>query len=273
MKHSQLILVAALALLATLLVACGGGKATTPDPTASPLPTAVAAAPGGVQVDATAAPAPTASPFGPGPQPGSACPVAVVLCEFAVQLQTAIKAGDADAFFALAHSVSATCTGEVQPGGPSAALCEGAAPNEVRAGFWDLRDGQGKIVSQAELRGALTSWFASISRAGGSDSYGPGELRIGSISCTRQPDQASGTCIGNSIQVHFTFINPPDAVDTGTPGERMTFHVSASVVDGQPRANGFGTVVPPNRVLTSSMIQIQGNQGTPLVVEVYPWTY
>ena len=200
--------------------------------------------------------------------------MAVVLCEFAVQLEAAIEAGDADAFFALAQPVAAVCAGQPGSGAASAALCEGATSNERREGYWALQGGEGLIVTEAELRGGLAVWFDAIARhSEASDVYGPGELRIGSISCTRRPEQSSGVCIGNSIQVHFTFINPQAAEGTGIPGQRISFHVSASVVDGAPRANGFGTVVPPNSVLVPRVFDVRDSTGNPLLAEVYPWTH
>lgn len=255
---------------AWFVAACSSGGSANPEPTATFEATATA----------EAAPSPTQpanigdNPTQPGPIPGVACPVAVVICEFAVQMETIFEAGDADAFFAAANPVGGICTGDEALGGPSAALCEGAAPSETRFGYWAIQGGESLIVTEAELRGAMQRWFSSIARAGGgSDVYGSGELKIGSISCTRKPERPSGDCIGNSIQVHMTFINPEMVDGTGMPGQRITFHVSASVVDGAVRANGFGTVVPPNRVLMPSLINVTDSTGNPLLLEIYPWTH
>lgn len=266
MIKPRLFLLGPLLALLILVTACSSGSASPePEPTATEQalpPTATV----------PAQPANQAGPTGPGPEAGIACPVAVVICEFGVQIEAALEAGDAEAIFALATPVNATCRAGAN--NLSAALCEGAAEGEVRPGYWALQGGVGTVVTEAELRVGLDRWFDSISRAGGtSDIYGPGELQIGSISCTRHTDQAPGTCLGNSIQVHFTFINPEEVRGTGTPGQRISFHVSASVVDGMPRANGFGTVAPPNRVLQASTLNIQDGQGNPLLVEVYPWTH
>ncbi len=250
--------------LLLLVAACGGGTSATPEPS----PTAVEPTP-----EATTAAA-SDVPTKPGPEPGVACPVAVAICQFAVDMETIVKTGDIDAFFADATMVTATCSGEATTPGTSPGLCEGAAANEVREGYWALQGGEALVVTESELRAAMARWFDSVARAGGtSDSYGPGEMRIGAISCTRRPEANSGDCIGNSIQVHFTFINPETVNGTGTPGQRITFHISAGVVDGVPRANGLGTVSPPNRTLTPSVINIQDGQGNPLLVEVYPWTH
>ena len=258
------------ALLVLLAAACSTGGSATPQPTSTTVTTT------------TEAPHPTSTtpaetgdtPTQPGPVPGVACPVAVALCEFAVQMESVFATGNADAFFAAANPVGGTCTGVENLGGPSAGLCAGAAPNEVRYGYWAIQGGESLIVTEAELRDAMQRWFDSISRAGGaSDAYGSGELKTGSISCTRRPERPSGDCIGNSIQVHFTFINPEAVNGTGLPGQRISFHVSASVVDGAVRANGFGTVVPPNRVLSSDLIDVTDSNGNPLLVEIYPWTH
>ena len=258
-------------LLLLLLTACTSGSSATPDAALTSVPIRDAGAAASPPVAASATPAD--GPTGPGPQPGLACPVAAVLCEFAVQLEAAFEAGDVDAFLSLAQPVNATCTGQ-PASGTTPALCEAAAPGELRDGYWALQGGEGLVVTEAELRGGLARWFDAIARhSEATDAYGPGDLRIGSISCTRGLDQAGGVCIGNSLQVHFTFINPPDAQGTGLPGQRISFHVSASVVDGVPKANGFGTIVPPNSALVAKVIQVQDGTGNPLLVEVYPWTH
>lgn len=179
-----------------------------------------------------------------------------------------------DALFALGQPVVMTCPGPQQTASATEALCVGAAPGESRPGYWVLRGGEGVVATEADVRAALAIWFDAIARhSEASDVYGPGELRIGSISCTRQLDQPSGTCLGNSIQVHFTFINPPDAQGTGTPGERTTFHVSARVVDGVPKLNGFGTVVPLNSPLLPRLLEVRDANGNLLLGQIYPWTY
>ncbi len=262
--------------LILLVTACGGGSSATPEPSPEASATTAPAA-----SDATAVPTVVASTgaeadaaLQPGPQPGTACPVALGICQFAVDMESVIKTGNVDGFFMHATPVQVACSGEATTAGVSLAVCQGAAANEVRQGYWALQGGTGLVVSEAELREGLSRWFDAASRAGGSsDVYGPGAVRIGSLSCTRRPDQASGTCIGNSIQVHFTFINPENVQGTGATGERVTFHVSASVVDGVASANGLGTVSPPNRVLAANRLDIQDAQGNPLVLEVYPWTH
>jgi hypothetical protein len=192
------------------------------------------------------------------------------LCEFAVQLEAALEAGNADALFAMGAPVTVECS---TTSAASVVLCEGAVAGEQRQGYWVLQGGEGLVVAETELRGGLAPWFDAIARHGETaDVYGPGELRVGSISCTRKPDQPKGTCLGNSLQVHFTFINPQQVQSTGLPGQRITFHVSASVVDGVPKVNGFGTVVPPNSVLLPDVIELSDTAGNPLLAEVYPWT-
>jgi hypothetical protein len=253
-----------------LVAGCGGSGSASPEPTASATSQPPAAATQAVAPSPTPAGVAIDAPAGPGPQPGAPCPVAEVLCEFAVELETAIEAGDADALLAMSRPVTAKCSGQTPA---SKGLCEGAGPEETRQGYWVIQGNQALVVSETELRGGLAPWFDAIARHNQTpDVYGPGELRIGSISCTRRPEQESGTCLGISVQVHFTFINPEQVQTTGAAGKRITFHVSASVQDGEPKLNGFGTVDPPNSALLPGRIDIQDAAGNPLIAEVYPWT-
>lgn len=264
MNPSRLLLPGLFVTLALLVAACSSGSSATPRPSPTATIAVVMATP------TSSAPTPAASVA---PLPGAACPVPVAVCQFAADMERILETGDADAFFAAARPVMATCAAEPARN-MTAAVCAGAAPGDTRPGYWALQGGEGLIVTEAELRGGLVRWFDAIARASTiSDGYGPGELRVGSVSCTRRADQPSGVCLGNSIQAHFTFINPQENVSgTGTAGERISFHVSASVIDNVLYANGIGTVVPPNSVLSASTINIQDGQGNPMLVEVYPWT-
>jgi hypothetical protein len=179
-----------------------------------------------------------------------------------------------DGIIALAEPVGATCPAGGL-GGPSAALCAGAAAGEVRRGYWDVQAGEGLVVTEAEWRRTLSRWFASIRAAQGSDAYGPGALRIGAISCGRDRGEPSGRCGSETVRIHFTFVNSP-AMDpsqgTGLPGQRISFHVAAHRnAAGDLKIEGSGTIVPPNTVLLPFEIDAVYASGRQFVMQFYPW--
>jgi hypothetical protein len=136
-----------------------------------------------------------------------------------------------------------------------------------------VQAGEGLIVPEADLRRTLERWFLSIDAAGGSDAWGPGELRIGAIACSRALGTAFGQCDGQQVDMLFTFINSPQTPlerGTGVPGQRVTFFVRASAVGGL-KVRGFGTSVPPNAFLDSLVLSAVGNDGRPYTLESYPW--
>ena len=218
---------------------------------------------------------PSDGPTGPGPESGRPCPVDQAVCDLAERLVSLMEQGNLDAILALAEPVPATCpSGGL--GGPSAALCTGAASGELRFGYWDVQAGEGLIVTEAEWRRTLDRWIAGIAVAQGSDVYGPGGLRIGAISCARDAAQPSGVCRAEEIRSHLTFINSPatdPASGIGLPGQRISFHFTLRLTPtGESRIEGFGTVVPPNSVLLPFEIEAVLREGGPVVVEYYPWT-
>jgi hypothetical protein len=258
-------LLLAVAAIALFAASCDGGD--DPDPTA--VPTNAAAT-----VTVSPSPAATVTPSATAGAPTARCPVDTEICDFAETLLPVLAAGDAAAFFAVAEPIEATCP-SAGFGGPSPALCEGAAAGEVRLGYWDFQAGEGLIVTEAQLRQTLGRWFSSIAGATGSDAWGPGELSIGSIFCGRERSAPSGQCLESTIRAHFTFINASDldpSLGTGLPGERTTFFVSVHrAADGQLVADGFGTIVPPNAALEAFSVDGVGADGRPLTFEFYPW--
>jgi hypothetical protein len=245
------------------LIACSDG----PD---NPAPTATA--PAGTIEAPTRPPAVTTVPATATPVPVPPCPVELAICTFALGLLPLLDAGDADALLRLAEPVEATCP-SAGLGGPSPSLCAGASTGEKRSGYWDVQAGEGLIVPEADVRRTLDRWFTSIEAATGNDGWGPGELRIGAIACSRALGAAKGQCDGQQVDVIFTFINSPDTPferGTGLPGQRTTFFVRASG-SGDLKVNGFGTTVPPNAFLDSLVLSAVGNDGRPYTLESYPW--
>jgi hypothetical protein len=255
---------------ALILLACSGDDGSLPSsPSPSPEPEASPTTPPrqGPQAD---------GPTGPGPRPGASCPVDPAACEFARRLLPLVQSGDLDGLIALAEPVAATCGGNPGFGGPSAALCAAAAPGEVRSGYWDVQAGEGLVVTESEWRRTLTRWLASIRSAQGSDVYGDGALKIGSISCARFEGQPAGVCDTGTVRVHLTFINAHDAdpaSGTGLPGQRTSFHFTLHRnQSGELRIEGSGTVVPPNTVLLGFEIEGIDQAGRKVVIQHYPWT-
>jgi hypothetical protein len=197
------------------------------------------------------------------------------ICDFARRLLPLVDQGNLDGIVALAEPVSATCPAGGL-GGPSAALCAGAAPGEVRRGYWEVQAGEGLVVTESEWRRTLTRWFASIRVAQGSDAYGPGQLRIGAISCARDRGEPSGRCGSEAVRIHLTFINSPSldpSQGTGLPGQRISFHFAAHRnAAGDLKVEGSGTIVPPNTVLLPFEIDAVDAGGKLLVIQYYPWT-
>ena len=253
---------ALLAVLFTTVLSAGLiGCSDDPD---EPSPTAT--------ISATSAPVPTTVALTATAAPGRACPVDTTFCDFARTLLPILDSDNADALLRLAQPVEATCP-SAGLGGPSPSLCAGAASGEKRAGYWDFQGGEGLIVPEADLRRTLERWFASIDTATGSDAWGPGELRIGSITCSRATGTASGQCDGQRVRFNFTFINSPQAPadrGTGIPGQRVTFFVEAGAI-GSIKVRGFGTTVPPNSVLESLANDAVSDTGQRYLLEHYPW--
>jgi hypothetical protein len=257
----------------SLLTACStddDGPAGPP-----PSPTSGSASPPNTTPTLPPLGAPGDAPTGPGPTAGAPCPVDQATCDFARQVLSALQAGDADAFMRMAEPVEATCPSRGF-GGPSPSLCQGAREGETRRGYWDIQGGEGLIVPEADFRRTLQRWFESISAASGSDVYGSGQVRIGSISCARRSSDPPGSCSAGMRRVHFTFINPPNldpARGTGLPGQRTSFHVSLHEgPGGQLRIDGFGSVVPPNTVLLAFRQEFRLQEGQPVTLQYYPWT-
>lgn len=251
--------------IATVLIVAVVGCSDEPD---EPSPTPRS----GEIPAATASPAPTTVVATATAVPGATCPVDTTFCDFAKMLLPILDSGDADALLRLGEPVEATCP-SAGLGGPSPSLCAGASAGEKRAGYWDVQAGEGMIVPEADLRRTLERWFLSIDAAGGSDAWGPGELRIGAIACSRALGAASGQCDGQQVDVLFTFINSPQTPlerGTGLPGQRIAFFVRASAVGGL-KVRGFGTSVPPNARLEPLVLSAVGNDGRPYTLESYPW--
>jgi hypothetical protein len=252
---------------AILLAACVGADNA---PTASPTPSAVPSS-----APTTAAPTPIASTptvTPPSPEPVQ-CPVDSSICEFAISLQALLAAGDLDGLLERAAPVAATCPGG-GIGGPSPRLCAGATSGEQREGYWDVQAGEGLVVSEDEFRAALGRWLAAIGSADGNDERGVGELQLGAVSCTREPDARSGDCLASGIRAHYTFVNSTGAdpaQGTGLPGERTTFHLSVRRVSDELRVDGVGTIVPPNAALDALTINAVTPEGNPALIEFYPW--
>jgi hypothetical protein len=176
---------------------------------------------------------------------------------------------------ALSEAVPATCPSQGF-GGPSPALCDGAAPGEVRLGYWDVQAGEGLIVTEAELRATLERRLLALSGAAGSDVYGTGELRVGALSCARAPGAPQGSCDQGWLRVHLTYISPASldaSQGTGIPGERTSFHVSLHRDStGELKLDGIGTIVPPNSVLQPMQIEAYADDGELVTLQFYPWT-
>ncbi len=259
--RSRLLFVVYATVLSMALIACSD----EPDEL---LPTP----PSGGTPSATASPAPTTVVATATAMPGPACPVDATSCDFAKMLLPILDSGDAETLLRLAEPVETTCP-SAGLGGPSPSLCAGAVAGEKRAGYWDVQAGEGLIVPEADLRRTLERWFLSIDAAGGSDAWGPGELRIGAIACSRALGAASRQCDGQQVDMLFTFINSPQTPlerGTGLPGQRTTFFVRASAIGGL-KVQGFGTSVPPNGFLESLVLSSVGNDGRPYTRESYPW--
>jgi hypothetical protein len=285
-SRAQRILFAVFAAATSLaLLACSGDNPTPPVSTAPIQPPQDGSAT--VAPEPTDAPEPTPTlsrqgptgdgPTGPGPLPGGPCPVEQDICDFARRLLPLVEQGNAGAILALTEPVASTCP--VTPigfGGPSVELCAGAAPGTVVRGYWDVQAGEGLVVTEAEWRRTLTRWFAGIRTAQGSDAYGPGQLRIGAISCARNRSEPSGRCGSEMVRIHFTFINSPSldpSQGTGLPGQRVSFHFTAHRgAAGELRLEGSGTVVPPNTVLLAFENDAVDASGRQFIVQYYPWT-
>lgn len=270
MRAVRLLAVAVVTL--SLLAACSGDDDVPGGPAPSPTTGTVSSPNATPTLPPLAAPAD--GPTGPGPTAGAPCPVDQATCDLARQVLFAIQAGDVDAFMRMAEPVEATCPSRGF-GGPSPALCQGASEGERRRGYWDIQGGEGLIVPEADFRRTLQRWFESIRAASGSDVYGPGQVRIGSISCARRPLDPPGSCSAGMRRMHFTFINPPNldpARGTGLPGQRTSFHVSLPEGSGgQLRIDGFGSVVPPNTVLLAFRQEFRLQDGQPVILQYYPW--
>ncbi len=250
------VVVAALALLA-----CGGdeSKDATVTPTTGAQTSVTATTPAG----ATTSPTPSAA----------RCPVEQRICDFALTLLPVLQRGDIDALVAMAEPVPAKCP-SAGFGGPSIALCAGAAAGETRRGFWDVQAGEGLIVTETEWRRTLDRFKAAVLAATGSDGYGPGPLRIASVACFREASQLSGTCGTDWIAVHFTYINPPNlqpSSGVGLPGQRMTFYVRAHVSGPSVKVDGVGFSVPPNAALEPLRLDATDSSGRRGVWENYVW--
>ena len=268
-----------LVLLALAAVACGNdGDNDSAGPTPTTLAPPTATQPSGNNPGPpTATPprgAPADGPSSAGPQPGRPCPVEQRVCAMASTLLPILSNGQVDALVAMSEPVPATCP-SAGLGGPSPSLCQGAAAGEVRRGFWDVQAGEGLIVPEADWRRTLQRWTESIGQAAGNDVYGPGALRVGSISCARPAGTPGGQCSAD-IRIHFTFINAPSldpSRGTGLPGQRTSLHVSLhAAADGSLKVDGFGNIVPPNTVLLSFWNEYAGSDGRNMVVEYYAWT-
>jgi hypothetical protein len=271
-----------LPLLLTIPLLLSACSSASPSPEATA--TAQAETPGALTPAATpsggpAAPTPPlgppgSDPTGPGPQPGRPCPIDQRVCAMAVTLLPVLSNGQIDALVAMSEPVAATCPSSGF-GIPSPSLCQGAAAGEVRPGYWAVQGGEGLIVPEEDWRRTLQRWSESIRQASGNDVYGPGALRVGSVSCSRPQGPPSGQCIGE-MRINFTFINAPSldpTRGTGIPGQRTTFHISLhAVADGSLKVDGFGNVVPPNSVLLSFRSEYAAADGRNMVVEYYPWT-
>jgi hypothetical protein len=146
---------------------------------------------------------------------------------------------------------------------------------EIRRGYWDVQGGEGLIVTEAEWRRTLQRWLGAIRAAQGSDAFGDGRLRIGAISCGRNPQMPAGTCQTVS-RVQFTFINAQSAdvaQGTGLPGQRTTFHIAIHRGgSGEYRVEGSGTIVPPNSALEDLRLDAIDADGKPFLIQYYPWT-
>jgi hypothetical protein len=254
-------------LVSVFFIACSGESDTPPSPTP----------PGQVEPSPTPPPRQgpqTDGPTGPGPQPGRPCPVERDICDFAVRLLDLTSSGNLDGLVALTDPVPATCPA-AGLGGPSAALCAGAAPGEMRRGYWDFQAGEGLVVTEAEWRRTIGRWLASIRGAQGSDVYGPGGLRIGGVSCPRDTTQPAGVCSPAGIRVNLTFINPPTldpSMGTGLPGQRTSFSFTLHRTAAGLKVEGFGTIVPPNTVLLAWSVDAVEANGKAMIIEYYPWT-
>ena len=235
--------------------------------------TPVATSPAGSAAPTPPLGPPGSEPTGPGPQPGRPCPIDQRVCAMAVTLLPVLSNGQIDALVAMSEPVAATCPSAGFVASPS--LCQGAAAGEVRRGYWAVQGGEGLLVPEEEWRRTLQGWSESIRQASGNDVYGPGSLRVGSVTCSRPQGPPSGQCTGE-MRINFTFINAPNldpSRGTGIPGQRITFHISLhAVADGSLKVDGFGNVVPPNSVLLSSREEYAAPDGRNMVIEYYPWT-
>ena len=212
---------------------------------------------------------PPDEPTGPGPVPGGPCPVQQDICDFAVAILAIAEAGDVDAFIAVSEPRTYVCGPPDQidemgglvcnptPEGEKAREGAGAPEGTRRPAFMEMQGGEGVLATESMFRGAARRWFDSMASASTArDIYGPGEPRIGVVSCVRSATQPAGTCGAEIIRVEITFINPPDLPTdrgTGFPGQRITFHISFHRdSSGALKVDGMGTVAPPNSVLVAS---------------------